>query len=112
MPATPRIRWGRCEERDQRKLGLQCGTALVPLDYGNPKGPKIVLDLARKRATSGRRTGTVFVNPGGPGGTPTTRMDRFLTVLGRDVTRTFDVVAMDPRGVGQSSRASCWSRKP
>lgn len=39
-------------------------------------------------------------------------MGKFLRVLGTDVTRDSDVVGMDPRGVGVSSRAGCWSRSP
>src|SRR3954469_14417719 len=39
--AVPRLVWHRCASREQQ--GFQCATARVPLDYINPRGPKIHL---------------------------------------------------------------------
>lgn len=113
-PAAPKIAWHRCDEPSQRKLGLQCATVPVPLDHAEPNGPRILLDLARHRASgsAAARKGSLFVNPGGPGGSAINHMDQFLTTLGPSVTSRFDIVAMDPRGVGDSSVAACWSITP
>ena len=48
---------------------FQCATAVVPLDYDRPKGKQITLALARLPASDpSRRIGSLFLNPGGPGG--------------------------------------------
>ena len=46
---------------------IECATLSVPLDYAHPGGRHIELSLARHPAT-GKRTGVLFTNPGGPGG--------------------------------------------
>ena len=40
----------------------------APLDYFDPSVGVAKIALARFNATSGNRRGSVFVNPGGPGG--------------------------------------------
>lgn len=40
----------------------------VPLDYFDPSVGVAKVALARLNATSGNRRGSVFINPGGPGG--------------------------------------------
>src|SRR4051794_20566414 len=65
MPAAkvPVLHWTACHG------GLQCATARVPLDHDVPNGPTIELALARRRADDqAHRIGSMFVNPGGPGG--------------------------------------------
>ncbi|WP_168581301.1 alpha/beta hydrolase [Gephyromycinifex aptenodytis] len=109
-PAVPRIRWQRCEEASQRKLGLTCATVKVPLDYAAPGKASILLNVVRHKATAKKSKGVLFVNPGGPGTSTIEHMEQFLTTLGRPVTSTFDVIGMDPRGVGVDSLAGCWSR--
>src|SRR5687768_14699140 len=49
--------------------GFECATFRVPLDYDRPNGAKISLALIRLPATvPGQRIGSLFMNPGGPGG--------------------------------------------
>lgn len=47
--ALPRdtIVWGSCSDTTLATAGAQCGTLQVPLDHGNPGGPKITLALSR-----------------------------------------------------------------
>src|SRR5688500_11967412 len=60
------IDWGPCEGAPP---AYQCATVRVPLDYDRPRGPRTELALARYRASGpGEPRGSVFVNPGGPGG--------------------------------------------
>ncbi|KAF8529753.1 TAP-like protein-domain-containing protein [Hysterangium stoloniferum] len=47
---------------------VECASYEVPLDYANPKSGVANLAVARFRAITTPRLGTVFVNPGGPGG--------------------------------------------
>src|SRR5579875_2796191 len=46
--------------------GARCTTMPVPVDYNDPGGPKLQLALIRIPAT-GKRIGSLLVNPGGPG---------------------------------------------
>ena len=48
--------------------GLQCATVLAPLDYDHPDDAAISLALAKRPAIGTRRLGSLFINPGGPGG--------------------------------------------
>ena len=97
--------WGSCSGVSTAE-GADCARVRVPLDYSAPQGRTIELQLARLKAT-GDKIGTVFVNPGGPGGSGVS----FLTDLGDylpdQITDHFDVVGFDPRGVGSSTPISC-----
>src|SRR4029453_1617765 len=57
-----RLNWKSCGQ------GLYCGTILVPLDYADPDGTAITLLVAKRPATAKQRLGSLFINPGGPGG--------------------------------------------
>ena len=61
----PVIDWQPCVENET----AQCAQVAVPLDYDRSAGATIDLALARLPATDpAGRIGTLFVNPGGPGG--------------------------------------------
>jgi hypothetical protein len=48
---------------------LVCAELSVPVDWADPGGPRFDLALAKLPAAEpSRRTGSLFVNPGGPGG--------------------------------------------
>jgi pimeloyl-ACP methyl ester carboxylesterase len=90
-----------------------CATALAPLDYDNPNGPKVVLDLAKVPAKQqSKKLGTLFVNPGGPGGSSTDFAQWAPSLLGTTVQNRYDVVGVDPRGVGRSSMMVCTNTNP
>src|ERR1043166_9825765 len=61
-----RIAWSQCYSQ----IGpFQCGNLQVPLDYDQPNGPTISLAVVRLPATDpAHRIGSLFLNPGGPGG--------------------------------------------
>ena len=107
--AAPAIPWHKCAESAQR--GFQCAKIRVPLDYQRPRGGDIELALIRHRASDpGRRIGTLFYEPGGPGvpGTeflPAVAFDGFPAV----VQARFDIVSWDPRGVGESTAVQCFA---
>ncbi len=75
--------------------GHECATASVPLDYADPTGPTLTLNLKRIKATQTPRAGTLFANPGGPG-VGTDAGDWF----DRTGLEQYDLVTWDPRGTG------------
>jgi pimeloyl-ACP methyl ester carboxylesterase len=81
----------------------QCGTVAVPLDYADPAGPKAQLAVIRVPAT-GSRLGILVVNPGGPGASAVdTVADMGASLRGTEIAQRFDLVGIDPRGVGHST---------
>ncbi len=108
-PAT-RVEWGVCpEEVAVVSPTLQCATVPVPLNYRDPDGVKI--DIAVSRIASAKpaeRRGILLLNPGGPGASGLT-MPADLVGLGlpSSVSERYDLIGMDPRGVGRSAPVSC-----
>lgn len=88
--------------------GFECGTIAVPLDYSNPDGKTIDVAVTRHPAEDpANRIGTLFMNPGGPGGSAI-ELARSYSRAG-DIGDRFDIVGFDPRGVGESSPLDCHS---
>ncbi|MEU9124392.1 alpha/beta hydrolase [Streptomyces sp. NPDC048506] len=110
MPSVsaPKLDWRPCVQGGR----FDCATARVPLDYGNPRGRTIDLAVVKRKATGpGRRIGTLFFNPGGPGGPGTVQMPQEIGVFPREVRERFDIVSWDPRGVGNSTAVNCFTRR-
>lgn len=108
-PAPP-ISWGPCDPALQAPAGYQCATYQVPLDYDRPRGEQVGLALIKRPAdgTAARR-GTVFLNPGGPGGSGVATVAAAgENLFGADVNARFDVVGVDPRGIAGSDQLRCW----
>lgn len=96
------VDWERCGS------GSECATISVPLDYTKPTGKTIELRARRVPARDrGGRIGTLFINPGGPGGSGIEYAGAAGFVLGAPLLRRFDVIGWDPRGVGQSTPVRC-----
>ncbi len=100
------IRWAACA--DPLVDGLECATYTVPLDYRREAGPTVELALRRMRARGGTPAGTLFFNPGGPGGTGTGQFPQWYGQFPAAVRESFDIVSWDPRGVGLSTQARCF----
>ncbi len=89
--------------------GTDCGTVDLPLDYDDPTGPTTSVAVLRVRATQpSRKLGTLFVNPGGPGGSAVSMAANASSYLAPDVLKRFDVVGVDPRGTNFSDNVACW----
>ena len=59
----------------------------------------------------GQRIGQLVVNPGGPGGSAVDYASSGAFTFGAPLTRYFDIVGMDPRGVGKSTPLKCGGTK-
>ena len=98
--------WGSCERFVGDTSGIptaQCGTVSVPVDYAKPEGAQAQLAVIRIPA-SGDRIGALVVNPGGPGASAVdTVAGMGASLANTDITRRFDLVGIDPRGVGHST---------
>ncbi|HYP45524.1 MAG TPA: alpha/beta hydrolase [Propionibacteriaceae bacterium] len=103
----PGIRLGRYTEQKASwkpcKKNLQCATVLVPLDYGQPDSTAISVSMAKKVATATPKLGTLFIDPGGPGGSGI----EFVEFFRSKGLERYDIIGWDPRGVGQSTPVDC-----
>jgi pimeloyl-ACP methyl ester carboxylesterase len=109
-PQSQRLVWRDCHTTTTLAR-LQCATILVPLDWAHPHGPKIRLALNRLAALDPtHRIGVLITNPGGPGGSGVDDVARQAADPGPEfdiVHQRFDVIGLDPRGVGHSSPVRC-----
>jgi pimeloyl-ACP methyl ester carboxylesterase len=106
-PPVPVLEWTACGEDFPF---AECAVAAVPLDYDRPDRGTTQVALARvPAADTANRIGSVFVNPGGPGGSGVGMvLDGFGEVLAAQLQGRFDVVGFDPRGVGASDPLHCF----
>ncbi len=99
---TQVLEWERCGD------GLGCATATAPLDWDDPARGEIDLALVRHVA-SGKKVGSLLVNPGGPGGSGYDFVaDSLDYAVGAPLKERFDIVGFDPRGVGRSTAVTCY----
>ncbi|KAJ7226696.1 hypothetical protein GGX14DRAFT_626760 [Mycena pura] len=78
----------------------ECGSVIVPKDYFDPSAGTASIAIARFKATKQPRKGTVFLNPGGPGGSGTRLATQQLAdIIGHD----WDLMGFDPRGINRTS---------
>ncbi|WP_338677399.1 alpha/beta hydrolase [Streptomyces sp. SCSIO 30461] len=104
--AAVELDWQPCVQASP----YNCATATVPLDYAEPGGRAIELAVVKRKATGpGRRIGTLFFNPGGPGGPGTIQMPQLYDAFPREVRERFDIVSWDPRGIGSSTAVNCFA---
>lgn len=101
------LKWGPCPGTNPPKQ-LQCGTLKVPLDYRDPEGRKIEIAVSRLPSQKpAQRRGVLLTNPGGPGGAGLGYPLGLAAQLPRQVLDTYDIIGMDPRGVGRSTPVTC-----
>ena len=86
----------------------QCATMKAPLDWSDPKGDTIGLELIRVRTTgaANERIGSLIFNFGGPGGSGVTSLPAFAEGYEKLRTR-YDLVSFDPRGVAAADPVLC-----
>ncbi|KAL1757025.1 Alpha/Beta hydrolase protein [Schizophyllum commune] len=96
------IDWFSCGQFDpQYSAGdaqnITCGYFEVPLDYADDSVGTAKLAIVKYPAT-GERTGTLFVNPGGPGGSGVAYVFAYGANLSAITGGNYDIVSWDPRG--------------
>jgi len=102
---TPRLAW--IEDEDG---GGYSATVKLPRDYDHPTGAQVSIALFKVPAADpARRIGTLFLNPGGPGGSGVDIARAATSFLSQSVLDRFDIVGFDPRGTNASSRVRCFS---
>ncbi|WP_303880184.1 alpha/beta fold hydrolase [Actinomyces oris] len=106
------LTWTDCPD-GATGTAFQCATVTVPLDYDHPQGKTITVALKKLPSTSSSPRGSVFLNPGGPGGSGISLINAqagLYTSGGLSgVLENYDVIGFDPRGIGQSTPITCWS---
>ncbi|MEV6828934.1 alpha/beta hydrolase [Amycolatopsis sp. NPDC051102] len=108
LTATPAsaagsIDWQPCADAP----GVDCGTVTVPIDWAHPDRGTTTIALARRKATDPQaRIGSVLMDPGGPGGAGAGEVKSGWS-LSAEITKRFDTVGFDPRGVGDSTQIRC-----
>ncbi|AXB48403.1 peptidase [Amycolatopsis albispora] len=94
----------------EQHQNFSCAHYRVPIDHDNAALGTIDISLLRRHARQpSAKIGSLFLNPGGPGGSGL-RMpisaDRYLEP---EVLDRFDLVGFDPRGVGASNPLRCFT---
>ena len=95
------VAWETCGD------GTECADIVVPLDYANPADQAITLSLMKRAATESPRLGSLFLNPGGPGGPGKDMVD----TTQRTGLERYDLIGWDPRGTGDSTPVQCFGDK-
>lgn len=117
------LAWGSCssfaDSTDMSQLFgatvFQCARLTVPLAYADPTGQTVTMGVLRKVATqTSGRIGSLVIDPGGPGGSGMAFVAQevagaadpknagtFTTTMSQLGAR-FDLVGIDPRGVGSA----------
>ena len=109
-----KVEWYDCAatggmEKSADRTGFQCAKVTVPLDYSQPDGQTIEIAMKKHPATGSTRQGTLFMNPGGPGGSGVDDVGGMPTSTFAGVQSTYDIIGFDPRGIGSSTAISCSS---
>ncbi len=120
MSGRPKADWKPCFQ--ETGLPFECATVNVPLVHSEEDSfrvfsnrqhsltPMVSIAMTRLSATDPqRRIGSLFLNPGGPGGSG---ID-FLLAVGPalytdEVRARFDLVGFDPRGIARSDALTCF----
>jgi pimeloyl-ACP methyl ester carboxylesterase len=94
-----------------QNVQFSCATVKVPKDWAHPKDSGTYdIAMVRGRSTSQRdRVGSLFINPGGPGGSGYDYGVYRSVYLPAEIVRRFDIIGFDPRGIGRSSPVKCFS---
>jgi pimeloyl-ACP methyl ester carboxylesterase len=98
------LKWQSCGDT------FQCANFQVPVDYSKPSRDRFTLQVLRHRA-EGKYLGTLFVNPGGPGASAVDYASNAQSIVSPEIYSSFDIVGLDPRGVGGSSPLRCLTDK-
>jgi pimeloyl-ACP methyl ester carboxylesterase len=95
------VQWSKCGP------SFKCSQITAPLDWSHPSGKSIHLAMV-EHVPSAKAIGTLFVNPGGPGGSGIEMVGAGVDyAVDPAVAKKYNVIGFDPRGVGYSSAVKC-----
>jgi pimeloyl-ACP methyl ester carboxylesterase len=111
--------WGQCAAdvlaglpasvTPEERARLTCAVQEVPIDHSRPRGEKTGIAMMKRPANDpSRKIGSIFLNPGGPGGSGLLRGAVSKNYFGASVLDRFDVIGFDPRGVARSAPLRCF----
>ncbi|MDO4899726.1 alpha/beta hydrolase [Actinomyces sp.] len=104
------VEWYSCGKTGMDEVGgkgdFSCAYVTVPLDYTEPDGQRIEIAMKRRSADA-KPIGTLFINPGGPGGSGISLVTTIDGYFSNDLLASYDVIGFDPRGVGNSTAIDC-----
>lgn len=105
------IEWSSCYA--QVGPDFECALVDAPLDYDEPDGEQIELAMVRlPAADQANKVGSLFLNPGGPGGSGVEFVvgggPQLGAWLGEETSSRFDLIGIDPRGIGRSTPLQCF----
>lgn len=105
------IDWTSCPDTPADSA-VRCGQVSVPVDWSRPgESERLRLRVARLPAAKpDQRIGTLVFNPGGPGGAAASIVSNrqgLEAYFPRSIRDRFDIVGIDPRGVGGSRMLRC-----
>jgi pimeloyl-ACP methyl ester carboxylesterase len=108
------ISWGNCDSALALPSNLQCANLSVPVNWDAENGGDTfnigMVRLLRPLNSTAERVGHLFINPGGPGGSATrtvSQIARGTRNVSSDLLNSFDIIGVDPRGVGMSAQSQC-----
>jgi hypothetical protein len=116
LPASltsQKLDWEECEATEDSAApggDWRCATLDVPLDWAEPEGRTIGVDLIRSKATGDDRIGSLLFNFGGPGGSGISMMPYYSSTVST-LHKRYDLVSFDPRGVAASEGVRCRGEK-
>jgi pimeloyl-ACP methyl ester carboxylesterase len=100
---TPKLGWYKCFDI------AECATVRLPLDYDQPRGATTEVAVLRVKAKDQKhKIGSLFLNPGGPGGSGTGIALAAPEFLSDSLLQKFDIVGVDPRGIASSENVKCF----
>ncbi|CAE6451043.1 unnamed protein product [Rhizoctonia solani] len=96
------LKWTNCSLDNYP--GRECTRFEVPLDWHNETAGKASLAVIRYPRIKEPKLGTLFINPGGPGGSGIVAIQSFYgDLIMQSSGGQYDIVSWDPRGVGNSA---------
>src|SRR5699024_8706807 len=105
-PAQP-LTWEACPGQVTDPTA-ECGRLHVPMPHSDPAGPTISVGFVRVPAASGAARGTLFGNPGGPGGDAYSYFGNPEALSWpAGIVDEWDRVAVQPRGLPGSTPVDC-----
>lgn len=113
-----KVQWRQCEADEiveqmmpepEDLENYECTSFVAPLNWDEPDSDPVELVMGRYVA-AGRDAPALFYNLGGPGGAAVQSLSSVVAhQLPEKLARTFQIVGLDPRGVGGSTPVQCYT---